>query len=388
MRAILREAAGEAGRLRRDVGALLVLVGAMFLYAVLYPVPYRHEVLDEVPIAIVDLDGGDMGRDLARMADAHQLLSVTAHPRSVEDASRLVRGGKVGGFLVVPPGFERHVRRGERAIVAGYADAGYFLVYRQVLTGFSETVGTLSAGIEMRRLQGEGLSTTLARRARDPLPLSTRPLFNRTEGYATYVVPGVLVLILQQTLLVGIGMVGGTRREEKESAEGRRPVAGGRLPDAAAKVIGRAVVYLALYSVHALFYFAVVYALYGFPVKGSAADLAWFVLPFLLASIFLALTLRPLFRARESSIQLLLWTSLPAIFLAGFAWPVEALPGWLAAAGQSLPSTSAIPGVIRITQMGATLAQVHTEWSILWALAGVYFATALVTTARPSSREP
>ncbi len=376
MKAILREAAGEARRLRRDVGALLVLVGAMFLYAVLYPVPYRHEVLDEVPIAIVDLDGSDMGRDLARMADAHQLLSVAAHPSSVEEAARLVREGKAGGFLVVPPGFERQVRRGERATVAGYADAGYFLVYRQVLTGFSETVGTLSAGIEIRRLQGEGLPRTLAVGARDPLPLSTRPLFNRTEGYATYVVPGVLVLILQQTLLVGIGMVGGTRRERKENAGGGRREAEGGLLDAAAKVIGRAAVYLPLYAVHALFYFGVVYALYGFPAKCPAAGLAWFVLPFLLASIFLALTLRGLFHAREASIHLLLWTSLPAIFLAGFAWPVEALPRWLAAAGQSLPSTSAIPGVIRMTQMGATLAQVRAEWWVLWVLAGLYFATA------------
>jgi len=379
VRTILAEAAAEFHRLRRDVGVLLVLVGAMFLYAALYPVPYWHEVLEQVPIAIVDLDGSDLSRDLARMADAHQLLSVAARAATAEEAAGLVRRGEAGGYVVVPPGFERQIRRGERAVVAAYVDAGYFLVYRQVLTGFSETVGTLSAGIEIRRLQGEGLAVRQAVRARDPLPLSTRPLFNRTEGYATYVVPGVLVLILQQTLLVGIGMVGGTLRERPE------PVGRGT-SRAAAKVLGRALVYLALYAVHALFYFGVVYALYGFPVKSQAADLASFVLPFLLAAIFLALTLRPLFRTREASIHLLLWTSLPAIFLAGFAWPVEALPPWLAAAGRALPSTSAIPGMIRLTQMGATLAQVRPEWWTLWALAGIYFATACAAARlRPES---
>ncbi len=369
MRTILREAAAEFDRLRHDVGVLLVLVGAMFLYAALYPVPYWHEVLEEVPVAVVDLDGSDLSRDLVRMADAHQLLSVTTRVATTGEAARLVRQGEVGGFLVVPPGFERQIRRGERAIVPAYVDAGYFLAYRQVLTGFSETVGTLSAGIEIRRLQGGGMGAGQALRARDPLPLSVRPLFNRTESYAAYVVPGVLVLILQQTLLVGIGMVGGTLREKPEAPDRAASCA-------AAKVAGRALVYLAPYAVHALFYFGVVYGLYGFPAKSGAASLASFVLPFLLASIFFAFTLRPLFKTREASIHLLLWTSLPAVFLAGFAWPVESLPGWLATAGRALPSTSAIPGVIRMTQMGATLAQVRVEWWTLWALAGIYFVTA------------
>jgi ABC-2 type transport system permease protein len=375
---VLGEAGAELHRLTHDQGVLLVLVGAMFLYAALYPVPYAHEVLDQVPVAIVDLDGSDLSRDLARMADAHQLLAVAARPGSVEQGATLVRERQVGGFMVVPPGFERRIRRGERAVVAGYVDAGYFLVYRQVLTGFSETAGTLSAGIEIRRLHGEGLAPRQAVRVRDPLPLATRPLFNATEGYATYVVPGVLVLILQQTLLVGVGMVGGTRRERRElSPMGPSPMGPS---GTVAKVIGRALVYLALYFVHSLFYFGVVYAVYGFPMRARAADLAWFVLPFLLAAIFLAFTLRPLFRTRESSIHFLLWSSLPAIFLAGFAWPVEALPTWLAAAGRALPSTSAIPGVIRMTGMGATLAQAGAEWWTLWALAGIYFATALVAT--------
>ena len=373
MKGVLAEAGAELRRLTHDLGALLVLVGAMFLYAALYPVPYLHEVLDQVPVAIVDMDGSDLSRDLARMADAHQLLAVAARPASVEKAAALVREGQVGGFIVVPPGFERRVRRGERAVVAGFVDAGYFLVYRQVLTGFAETTATLSAGIEIRRLHGEGLPPRQAVRVRDPLPLATRPLFNPTEGYATYVVPGVLVLILQQTLFVGVGMVGGTRRERRQASPARPT-------STAAKVVGRALVYLALYLVHALFYFGAVCAFHGFPMRAGAADLAVFVLPFLLAAIFLAFTLRPLFRARESSIHFLLWTSLPAIFLAGFAWPVEALPAWLATAGRALPSTSAIPGVVRMTQMGATLAQVGAEWWTLWALVGIYFATALVAT--------
>lgn len=366
MKTIARSFVGEYRAILRDGGALLVLVGALVLYAFFYPIPYTSQVLKEVPVVVVDLDASDTSRRLARMADADELLRVAARAPTLAEAERLVREGRAGGILAIPADFEKRIRRGEQASVAVYADASYFLVYRQVLTGALESIGTLSAGIEVRRLQAQGLPVDAAMRARDPLPLVTRPLFNRSEGYASYVVPAVLVLILQQTLLVGIGMVGGTRRERGHaSSDGALPV-----------LAGRAAAYYSLYLVHILFYFGVVFHLLGFPQYADAWTIWRFATPFLLAVVFLGLALTALFPSRETSIQVLLFTSLPAIFLAGFSWPVEALPRWLAAAATLLPSTPGIAGFLRLTEMGATLAQVRTEWLTLWALAGAYFVIA------------
>ena len=71
MRSVLRHARAEALRVFRDPGALLVLVGAIFLYSFFYPIPYLPEVLHEVPVAVVDLDHTPLSRQLVRMADAH-----------------------------------------------------------------------------------------------------------------------------------------------------------------------------------------------------------------------------------------------------------------------------------------------------------------------------
>ena len=73
---------------------------------------------------------------------------------------------------------------------------------------------TVSAGIQVRRFQARGWSADKAMIDRSPLNLVSRSLFNPTMGYATYIVPGVLILILQQTMLIGIGMISGTRREQ------------------------------------------------------------------------------------------------------------------------------------------------------------------------------
>jgi ABC-2 type transport system permease protein len=371
-----RAFAGEYRRIFTDWGALLILVVALALYAFFYPIPYTPEVLKEVPVAIVDLDQSEMSRRLVRMLDAHELLRVAAAPGSVAEAERMARAGEVGGIVVVPEGLDRAVRRGEQATVTAFADAAYFLVYRQVLTGALEATGTLSAGIEIRRLQAQGVPLDAAMKARDPLPLVMRPLFNPTEGYASYVVPAVLVLILQQTLLVGIGLVGGTKRERPpESGAGTAP---GGLVGSLATLTGRALAYFLLYLAHLLFYFGVVFRLFGFAQRGSALTLLAFGTPFLLAVVFLALAVRGAFRTREMSTQVLLFTSLPALFVAGFSWPVEAMPAWIAAPARLLPSTPAIAGFLRLSQMGATLSQVRPEWLLLWSLCGVYFLAAWI----------
>jgi ABC-2 type transport system permease protein len=373
--ALFRAAREEARCAFRDPGALLILVGAVVLYSFFYPIPYRPQVLREVPVVIVDLDETPLSRQLVRMADAHPLLHVAERASSLDAAQALVVAGRVGGILAVPAGFERAVLLRQKARVGVFADASYFLVYRQVATGFLETVGTLSAGIEIQRLRARGATREAALARREPVPLVVRPLFNPTEGYASYVVPAVLVLILQQTLLIGIGLLGGTAAERGMAPPGGSPIA---------RVLGRALFYLGLYCVYAVLIFTVVYRLYGFPERGHALDLAGFALPFLLACTFLALGLGALFRRRETALQLLLFTSLPAVFLAGFAWPVEALPGWIRALSLLLPSTAGIAGFLRLTEMGAALWHVRVEWLVLWALAAAYFTLAWLAERRAS----
>jgi ABC-2 type transport system permease protein len=373
VRAVWTSAREEAGRVFRDRGALLVLVGAVALYTFFYPIPYQTQVLREVPIAVVDLDQTALSRQLVRMVDAHSLVQVKVHEEGLAAAKEQVSAGHCGGILAIPRGFEADVARGQQARVGIFADASYLLVYRQVATGLRETVGTLSAGIEIRRLEARGRSEAQAAAVRSPLPLLVRPLFNPTEGYASYIVPAVLVLILQQTLLVGIGLVGGTGAQRKPA------LLPSSWPDILARVIGRSAFYAALYSLYTLILFGVVFRLYGFPQRSHGLDLAAFALPFLLACIFLALALGNCFSRRETSMQVLLFTSLPSVFLAGFAWPLEAIPTWLRTVSLALPSTAGIAGFLRLTVMGARLDHVSFEWTLLWCLALAYFLLALLS---------
>ncbi|HOO42055.1 MAG TPA: ABC transporter permease, partial [Syntrophales bacterium] len=196
----------------QDRGVLLIFIGAVIIYSFFYPIPYLPEVLKEVPVVAVDEDHTALSRKLIRMADAGDLVRISGQASTVAEAEKRIKAGKASGVLVIPREFERKVLRGENATVGLFCDASYFLVYRQAMTGLLAATKTLSAGIEIRKLQGRGTMAAHAKAVRNPVLLINRPLFNPTEGYASYVVPAVMVLILQQTLLIGIGMLGGTRR--------------------------------------------------------------------------------------------------------------------------------------------------------------------------------
>jgi ABC-2 type transport system permease protein len=190
-----------------DHGALLILVGAVITYSFFYTLPYMPQVLKETRVAVVDMDQTALSRMLVRMADAHELVEINTQCQSLVEAEQHVRNGESDGILFIPRGFSRQIMRGEQTVVSIYADAGYFLIYRQLLTGALESVGTMSAGIKIQRLEARGVSPERAMAIRDPLSLVALPLFNPSQGYATYVVPAALVLFLQQTLLIGIGLV-------------------------------------------------------------------------------------------------------------------------------------------------------------------------------------
>lgn len=381
MRELMRVWMAEYRIIFDDRGVLLIFFGAIFFYSIFYPMPYTNEVLKDAPLAVVDLDHSSLSRQLSRMVDTHESTKVAAQAPSQLEAEQLFFARKVHGILLIPHDFERTILRKEQSSVVVYGDASYFLLYQQVMTGVAVATSTLSAGIEIKRMQAGGFSEAQAKELRDPLPLVTVALFNPSGGYASYVVPAVLVMILQQTLLIGIGMLGGTAREDREQSPDTHPSQGNLSPlgegtgyrIVIAHVLGKSAAYFSLYLFNAAYYFIVLPRLYNFPQRGNLLDLALLVLPFLLAVIFLGLALATLFRRREASMFALMFTSLPALFLTGFSWPKESIPLWLRAVSYLLPSTAGTDGLLRINQMGASLLDVRFDLLALWGLVGLYF---------------
>jgi len=363
----------------------VMVIGAAF-YALLYPQPYLNEALRNVPIAVVDGDGTQASRDFARRVDATSDVAVTMVLPDLASAEREVQARKVSGILVIPQYFERELLHGRSSPVALYADASYFLIYQRVAGAVAAVARTVGAEIETARLIAIGVDPAIAVAAPDPMPLTAQPLFNPEGGYATYVLPAAFVLLLQQMLLMGVALLA--------TMAGIDFVAiGGNVarPGPLTVIAGKLLAYLALEALILPVYLLVLPYLYGLPRLGGVIPILTFAVPFVLAVAGLGMVVAGIFR-QPLRVQLILAAAgLPLFMSAGFSWPSEAIPPLIRWVSYLVPSTSAISGFVKLSQLGAPLSAVKPEFITLWCLALAYNSIAVLLVAantRPAAAVP
>lgn len=363
-----------------DAGVILVMIIALILYSTVYSLAYKNQVLRDIPIAVIDNSKTPSSRQLIEVFDAAPNIFVSYNPTDMDEARALFYDHKVNGIVYIPHDYERKILRGEQVVVGVYVDASYFLMYRQV---FSDVVGGLTgvgAEVEMLRLLAKGASAPQAEATVSPVGFMGKNLFNPYGGYGTFIMPAIIIVIIQQTLLIGIGMIGGTWREKGVYAKLR--TLGERRLSTVPIVLGKTVAYISLYAITMTYILGVHYKLFDYPMNGSFVNIFWFLLPYVLSCIFLGITVSTLFRHRENSLLFLLWCSIPFLLLSGASIPREAIPVWLFNLGKIIPSSSGVEGFLRIQTMGATLSEVIPHYVTLWVLTGIYFVLACLGVRR------
>jgi len=206
-----------------------------------------------------------------------------------------------------------------------------------------------------------------------PIEYEDVAMFNPQNGFAAFLIPAVLILIIQQTLLLGIGLSAGTARE-KNKFHDLVPISH-HYHGTLRIVLGKALCYIMLYAVISIYILVVVPRIFSLNQIGLPYDLLLFMLPYLLACIFFAMTASIAIRNRETSMLIFVFTSLPLLFISGVSWPGAAIPEFWKYFSYIFPSTFGINGYIRINSMGATLNEVAFEYKGLWLQAGIYFLT-------------
>jgi len=420
-----------------DGGLIIFLLVVPVIYPIIYAFIYNEEVVRDVPVVVVDGDHSSLSRDFVRRLDASPDVEVVAQANSLAEAQSLVRHRKAYGVVSLPTQMNRDLQRGTPVRVQVYCDMSGMLYYKAVLATTTDVALQTNARIKVSRIPGatqrqEQITTA-------PLTYEHVALYNPQSGFASFLLPAVLVLILQQTLILGVGMEAGTRRERMERTHGfpatddlsldaaallkasdeahreevkrqreaaESAVARGEVSEvkirwfhpnhprrrdapwrALSSLLGRSTAYLAIYIPVATFVLGVVPHLFHFPQLVELSGLALFILPYLLAAVMFAITLSALAHQRESIILIIVFTSVPMLFLSGVSWPASAIPWYWKTLGALIPSTPAINGFVRLSSMGASLPEVVREWHHLWWLAGGYTLTAWWVTWRNERRK-
>lgn len=230
---------------------LLVLMGGIFMYGLLYNYMYAPNIVTDVPIAVVDNSHSELSRDFIRWLDATPQAEIYSQAIDYHEAKEWMKESKVQGIVYLPHDFEERVFRGDEAVFSLYATTDAFL-YFEALQGASSRV-MLAINDKYRPdgavfLPPQGL---LAVAMAKPVNVAGTALYNYTEGYGSYLIPAVMMIIIFQTLLMVIGMLTGDEYTERGICA-YTPFGQG-WGVAVRIVVGKAFVYCILYAFFSFF---------------------------------------------------------------------------------------------------------------------------------------
>lgn len=362
----------ELKNVQKDQGVLMFLVIVPLAYPLLYSWIYNNEVTREVPVAVVDMSHSHTSREFTRMLDASPDTKVAARCKSLEEAKERVGRGEAYGVVYFPQDFQTKLNRMEQTHVGVYCDMSLMLAYKAIFQTCTAIQGNLNSRIQIE-LTGNATAREDELTTR-PLDFDEVPMFNNTAGYGNFIIPGVLMLIIQQTLLLGVGMAAGTARE-KNNYGFLVPV--DRHYRGVMRIIwGKSLAYFMIYMVMGTYLLCAVPYMFNFISLVSWKSLMPFILPYLLACIFFSMTISVLMRYRENVMLLVVFSSVPLLFMSGVSWPQSNIPSFWQGVSWLFPSTLGIRGYVRMNSMGATLEDISTEYHALWIQTVVYFVLA------------
>lgn len=352
----------ELKNIYRDIGVIIFFVVVPLAYPLIYGLIYNPETIHEVPLVVVEESNSSLAREFIRKIDATPDVKVYAYASNMEEAKDIVSRKEAYGILHIPSEFSSNIHRGEQSHVSLFIDMSGMLFYKAILLATTEASLDMSKVINVNAIDA-------------PVRYESVAMYNTQNGFASFLVPAILMLVIQQTLLLGVSMLAATAREKNR---GYLIPQGSTHEGTLRIVFGKSMAYVTVYIFICIWALAIVPNLFSLIQIALYKTVLLFTLPYLLSCIFFSMTVSTFVRGREIPMMIFVFTSLPMLFLSGISWPASAIPEFWKYFSYLFPSTFGIQGFVKLNSMGATLREVSFEYQALWLQTGIYFLTTLI----------
>lgn len=355
-----------------DSAVILLFFVAPLLYPIVYGMIYYNEVATEAKMCVVDLDNSPESREFRRLCDASHDVEIVAICANMEEARELLRQKKAYSIMLFPRDFSKNIALKEKAYVQIFSDMSSLLYYKCFLLTATEVSLEMGKDIQIQRM--ENSTAREEEVGTQPIHYEDATLFNPKSGFNSFLLPAFLMLLIQQTLIIGICVLAGDAFDKKRMHR-MNPIM--RHQRGTFRVVGgKALCYLMIYIVMSVYLLFLVPKIFNLPQIGNPLDVLSLMIPYLVACSFFGLTLSIFIKEKETAYVLLVFTSLIFLFISGISWPGSAVPYFWKMVSYLIPSTFGVQGFVKINSAGATLPDIAFEYRGLLIQICFYFITA------------
>lgn len=372
MKTIIQIISDEFKAIGTNIPILIVLVLGNVGYGFLYNLLYNKNLYREAPIAVVDMSQSDLSRHFIDYIDATQEVKIVAKTQNFDEAKMMLIEREIVGFLYIPQELKTEIMRGNQVQCVVYGSTLSFLDYLNIYEAVNFAALNINSELLPQMVESLNMIDVLFLANDKAVNIVNEPLYNSSEGYGTYLIPPVMVIIIFQTLMLTVAMrCGGektTRLQDYKTTS-----LGGSIKT----VLGKAFTNVMIYSVFAVFFLGLLPLVFHLPHLGDSLDIIIMMIPYLFASVFFCLSLSPFYTDGDMPLFIIVFMSVPLVFLSGISYPLELMPWHWKIFHYLIPVAPATLAFVKLDCMGGDLSNIRPELINLWLQCFAYFVIAV-----------
>ena len=372
MKTIIQIISDEFKAIGTNIPILIVLILGNVGYGFLYNLLYNKNLYREAPIAVVDMSQSDLSRHFIDYIDATQEVKIIAKTQNFDEAKMMLIKRDIVGFLYIPQELKDEIMKGKQVQCVVYGSTLSFLNYLDIYEAVNFASLDINSKLLPEMIESLNMIDVLFLANDKAVNIVNEPLYNTSEGYGTYLIPPVMVIIIFQTLMLTVAMrCGGektTRLQDYKTTS-----LGGSIKI----VLGKAFTNVMIYSVFAIFFLGLLPLLFHLPHLGDSLDIIIMMIPYLFASVFFCLSLSPFYTDGDMPLFIIVFMSVPLVFLSGISYPLELMPWHWKIFHYLIPVAPATLAFVKLDCMGGDLSNIRPELINLWLQCFAYFIIAV-----------
>ena len=361
-----------------NIPILIVLILGNVGYGFLYNLLYNTNVYRNAPIAVVDMSQSDISRHFIDYIDATQQVDVVAKTQDFHQAKQMLLEREIVGFLYIPVELKSEIMRGNQVECTIYGSTLSFLDYLDISEAVNFASLEINSELLPEMIKSLNMIDVVLLANDKAVNVVSEPLYNSSEGYGTYLIPPVMVIIIFQTMMLTMAMRMGdednktTRQRDNKSSVKLHHSITSSLHNYTI-VFGRAFANVMIYIVFSVFFLGLLPLIFHLPHLGNYIDIMIMMIPYLFASAFFCLCLKPFFTDGDMPLFIIVFMSVPLVFLTGISYPLELMPWHWKIFHYLIPTAPATLAFVKLDCMGGDLTNIRPEMITLWIQCVCYF---------------
>ncbi len=350
MKEVLEILKREIRNVSKDSSLFLILLLAPILYAFMYGSIYLNKGEEKVRLALIDNDGTAISRTLTQQLNSTPMIEIVPSS-NISEAQEMMFQGEVQGYFYIQSGFEKNIFSLKQTNVNLVLNASRFLPSSDLLSTATKVCLTVGAGVRKTYFNKQGMGEDEAMKMTNPINMDYRPLYNSGMTYGAFLLPGLLAIILQQTLLIGVAAAFTSEREEKKLLNlyqiSKQSIS--------KMIFGKSLLYFIVFMIFGFFFSVVNFSVFDVEVRGNYFDLAVVSALFIATIIVFGMLIGSFFKTKLFAFQVLVFSSYPIFLITGYSMPYQALPRFVQILSDMLPTSPFLKTYISIVQAGGSL---------------------------------